>query len=137
MTGGDYRRRLPAVPDSVGRLVEDMEAYAEAAMLAPRLTHHLALVVEEAVANVASHATGASFMDISVHRTPGELLVLVEDDGPPFDPLAVSPADTEAALDDREPGGLGVLLIRKLSRQVEYTRDGALNRLAIRFDAPG
>lgn len=41
-------------------------------------------------------------------RACGVLEILLSDPGRPFDPRTVSPPETEASLDDRQIGGLGV-----------------------------
>ena len=53
----------------------------------------------------------------------------IEDDGPEYDPLARVAPDTEAKLEDRDVGGLGVHLVRKLTRDARYMRADGLNRL--------
>jgi anti-sigma regulatory factor (Ser/Thr protein kinase) len=44
----------------------------------------------------------------------------LQDQGRPFDPLSIPPADTGAAIEARVPGGLGVHLIRQLSDRQHY-----------------
>jgi serine/threonine-protein kinase RsbW len=42
----------------------------------------------------------------------------VEDDGPPFDPLAYPQPDLDAELGERLAGGLGIHLVRRLMDDV-------------------
>ncbi len=116
----------------MARLLDALEAHAEAAGLGPRTAHRLALVCEELVANVLTHGAagpaGASFVALAVRRAGdgGALRVTVEDDGPAFDPLAEAPkADTGSPLAEREIGGLGLHLIRTMARAPRYERLGA------------
>jgi len=131
---------LSIVPtaDEVARLTDAIEAYAERQDLSPLLAHRLAVVVEELAANVAMHGTGgpapASFVALHLRATEDAIEAVIEDDGAPFDPLAASPADTEAALDDREIGGLGIHFARKMTRALSYQRLEGRNRVTAIFD---
>jgi anti-sigma regulatory factor (Ser/Thr protein kinase) len=62
---------------------------------------------------------------------PDSLTVEIADEGTPFDPLARSDPDTALDLDHREPGGLGILLIRSLVDEIAYRREGGRNVLMI------
>lgn len=124
-----FHLRLPATLESVSELLDALEAYAEEAGIAPGIAARLALVAEEVAANVAMHATGATFFELRVTPRDGQLGLCIEDDGPEYDPLARATPDTAAALEDRDVGGLGVHLVRELTRDAHYQRAGGLNRL--------
>lgn len=121
--------------EAVPELLDQLEAFAEAAELSPGVAHRLALVAEELVANVAMHGKGASFVDVTLRLEGDALHLSVTDDGPPFDPLAEAAPDTDAALEEREIGGLGIHFIRKMVRSLDYRREGASNCLAAVLDA--
>lgn len=91
--------------------------------------HDLRLVVEEACVNVMHYAypagqTGSLTLEIRLQRQGGQrcIAVTLEDQGRPFDPMSVAPVATSAAADAREPGGLGVHLIRQMSDRQSYQR---------------
>jgi serine/threonine-protein kinase RsbW len=125
-----FHLRLPASLDSVSTLLDALEAYAEEAELAPGIAARLNLVAEEIAANVAMHATGASFFELRVTPAAGALSLAIEDDGPEYDPLARAAPDTEASIEAREVGGLGVHLVREMTRDARYERAGGVNRLS-------
>jgi serine/threonine-protein kinase RsbW len=125
-----FQLRLPASLDSVSTLLDALESYAETAELSPGIAARLNLVAEEIAANVAMHATGASFFELRVTPAAGALALSIEDDGPEYDPLARAVPDTTAALEEREVGGLGVHLVREMTRDARYERAGGLNRLS-------
>jgi len=124
-----FHLRLPATLPSVTELLDALEAYAEQADIPPGIAARLALVAEEVAANVAMHAAGASFFELRVTPRPGALGLCLEDDGPEYDPLARATPDTDAALEDRDVGGLGVHLVREFTRDARYERADGLNRL--------
>ena len=124
-----FHLRLPATLDSVTQLLDALEAHIEAAGISPGIAARLALVAEEVTANVAMHAVGATYFEMRVTPGEGQLDVCIEDDGPEYDPLARAVPDTSAALEDRDVGGLGVHLVRELTRDARYQRRAGLNRL--------
>lgn len=127
--------RFAAGASELTGMVDRVEAYATAAALPANIAARLALVCEEWAANVVEHGTtgpgGATAMRLSVRRRAAALHVVAEDDGLPFDPLAMAAPDAAAVLDQRQPGGLGLHLMRRVARQVRYERVGPINRLAL------
>jgi anti-sigma regulatory factor (Ser/Thr protein kinase) len=61
------------------------------------------------------------------------LTVEIVDEGPPFDPLARPDPDITLDLEDRQPGGLGILMIRQFTDDVAYRREDGRNVLTIRM----
>ena len=67
-----------------------------------------------------------------------EVAFATEDNGIPFDPTARPAPDTDAALDDRAVGGLGIHLVVQMTERQAYRRDGGRNRFSVlwRYGAP-
>ena len=83
----------------------------------------LKLAVDEACTNIITH--GYKGMDpgsiiLSFRITPNRILVQVTDFGHVFEPEAAPKPDVEAALEDRELGGLGLFLIYQTMDNIEY-----------------
>jgi serine/threonine-protein kinase RsbW len=74
---------------------------------------------------------------VSLALVDGGVSLIVEDDGPPFDPLALPAPDVTASLESRPVGGLGVFLVRKMMDIVRYQRHGECNRLQMTKHLPG
>ena len=94
------------------------------------LTFELAL--EEVFMNVVmhgSHADRAPRVKMSMTLLDGGVMLTVEDDGPPFDPLSLPAPDLTASLETRPVGGLGVFLVRQVMDSVRYERRDTTNRL--------
>lgn len=58
-----------------------------------------------------------------------ELILEFEDSGAPFDPTSIPEPDLNLSLSEREVGGLGVFLVRKMVNEVRYRRAGERNIL--------
>jgi serine/threonine-protein kinase RsbW len=83
----------------------------------------LKLAVDEACTNVIEH--GYKGMDpgsiiLSFRIEPGRILVQITDFGHLFEPEAAPKPDLEAALEDRELGGLGLYLIYQTMDNIDY-----------------
>ncbi len=130
------RLRLDVAPLDLERLGESAAAlarWAERVRLPEALRHHLLLIHDELASNVVHHAAGATRLAVTVEADTGRgrLRYRIFDDGPPFDPLRRETPETDSALADRRPGGLGILLVRELSQAADYLRRGGRNRTTV------
>jgi anti-sigma regulatory factor (Ser/Thr protein kinase) len=58
--------------------------------------------------------------------------MVIEDDGQPFNPLLDAPApDLGAATEERPIGGLGLHMVKKMTRSLTYRREGGRNRVDV------
>lgn len=97
--------------------------------------YSIQLAADEAASNIIEHAyEGVTDGELEIAcGMKGDLLTIVlYDHGQPFDPASVRPPDLKADLSDRQIGGLGIYLMRKLMDEVEYesSTDGG-NRLTL------
>lgn len=107
------------------RLAGELEAFGARNGLPEQLVLELNLVLEEIVTNIVSYGyddEAEHLIGVELELADGELRTRVEDDGKPFDPLQQELPDTSVALEEREVGGLGVLLVRRLMDEVSYQR---------------
>jgi serine/threonine-protein kinase RsbW len=85
--------------------------------------YSVCLAVDEAASNIIEHAYGGAaeaVIEITCEVAEGELTVILRDHGEPFDPSLVPPLDVTADLKDREIGGLGMFLMRKMMDKVNF-----------------
>lgn len=59
---------------------------------------------------------------IIINITEDHLVVSIEDDAIAFNPLSLASPETDASIEDREIGGLGVHMVKKLMDNVSYKR---------------
>lgn len=132
-------RRLDLRNDiaDLDRLSSFVQAIAEEATLNPDQLFAVGLCLEEAVTNVIRHGgiEDRSGTPISVTLLSGapELAFCLEDVGRPFDPTTVVPPRAAASLEEAPIGGLGIPLMRKMTRDMSYERRDGRNRLILRF----
>jgi len=85
--------------------------------------YSLQLAADEAASNIIEHAyegvTNAS-LDITCDMNRNQIVITMRDRGRSFDPNGVRQPDISADLSERQIGGLGVFLMRKLMDEVNY-----------------
>lgn len=102
-----------------------------------RTIHHVRLVVEELVVNVVRYAyedKSAHKIGVDVRTEPRRVVVTIEDDGRPFNPHDAPPVALMETMEKRRGGGLGIHLVKKLSRDLTYTRVDNRNRVRATID---
>ena len=95
-----------------------------------RVMAHLHIVMDEVISNIVLHGM-AREISLSCQAGDQEVTLQFVDDGIAFDPMSKEEPYTALPLADRSPGGLGILMIRKLVDTVHYQRDGGHNFLTI------
>ncbi len=97
--------------------------------------YSIQLAADEAASNIIEHAYEGvtdGELEIACGMDGAVLTIILHDHGQPFDPGSVRPPDLKADLSDRQIGGLGIYLMRKLMDEVRYesSPDGG-NRLIL------
>lgn len=120
--------------EEVTRLGEFVKDYLGKLEMDAKTAAGLRLALEETVVNVINYAypkgeTGVLvILADSNHR---EIRFTLLDSGDPFDPTTVLEADTTLDAQNRPIGGLGVLLSRRLTDSISYTRLDGKNVLTL------
>jgi anti-sigma regulatory factor (Ser/Thr protein kinase) len=94
----------------------------------------ISLALDEIITNICSYGLadgGEHAVLLSLTLKGGVLTASIEDDGRPFNPLKIEPPDPSAPLDEREPGGLGLFLVRSVVDDVKYRRRRGANHLTL------
>ena len=107
------------------RVKEHFDTFAEHYGIPDQIRLKMHVVIDELLMNIISYA----YLDdeshdicIKVELSADRLKVSMVDDGIPFNPLGIETPNTELSLEEREIGGLGIHLIRKMMDRVSYRR---------------
>ena len=98
------------------------------------LARQFRLAVEEAVVNVIDYAYPAGQegnIEVRMMFDGETLKTVIIDSGVAFDPTAKERADTSLSAEDRQIGGLGILLVRELMDSINYERADGQNFLTL------
>jgi sigma-B regulation protein RsbU (phosphoserine phosphatase) len=98
----------------------------------PKLMRQVKTAVEEIFVNIAHYAynpeTGVAVVRVSVGD---EIVIEFEDSGIAYNPLEREPPNVTLAAKERQIGGLGVHMVKKIMDSVEYRYEGGKNILKI------
>ena len=88
------------------------------------------LACDELLGNIMTYAHGGKGehdIEVGLALYRDRLAITVSDEGKPFNPFRLPVPDTCTALEDREVGGLGIYLVRKVMDRVSYRREAGRN----------
>lgn len=127
--------RMHGGVDSVASTQEWLASQLRQAGVEEELIGDLDLIADEVLANVIHHAYhDQADAEAWIHlEIDAELVrVLFSDAGPPFDPLVEAPEpNLQLPTEEREIGGLGILMVKRLADRVSYRRDDERNVLEV------
>ncbi len=97
------------------------------------------LVIEEVAMNCIKYCHMEGVADFEIKMVPENDVLTIEitDAGRPFNPLTDAPeADTDSDIEDRAVGGLGIHLVRTMTDEMRYRREGDQNHLTLIMHEP-
>ena len=119
----------------IERLAKTVSEFGKRNNLSGEVMYDVRLALEEVVSNIIRYGFEDDYghqISIQIHLQ-GEILTLqIKDDGKPFNPLAVETNNIEKPFDEREEGGMGVYIVRKLMDELKYMRAEGNNVLLLR-----
>ena len=131
---------LPASVDSLGEAMSFVETELERAGSPADKTIQTLTAVEEMFVNIASYSyKGREGNDedhsvtVCVTGTDDRSGIKVKfiDRGTPFNPTTVAEPDTSLSAEEREIGGLGIFMAKKLTDKMEYEYRDEMNMLTL------
>ncbi|RJQ59744.1 MAG: ATP-binding protein [Desulfobacteraceae bacterium] len=128
--------RLPAKLEHLESLISFAVQEAERMKLSEEEVFSVKLALEELLVNSISYAypSGQGEIEIACFSADeGAFSVLVRDWGPPFNPLEMDEPDLSQGISEKRVGGLGIYLVRQMTKELTYRREGDANVLTLRF----
>lgn len=116
------------------RVIHRLENFMVDHAISFSIINKLLMCVDEIVTNIVTHA----YKDKDEHTVylesrveDGRITIEFRDDGVAFDPTQQRGPDTTLSIEERDIGGLGLHLVKKLTDKMEYEREGDYNVLKI------
>ncbi|MDV7340357.1 ATP-binding protein [Terasakiella sp. A23] len=129
-----FKENLKIDLAEIERLAERINAFADSQSIDTSTTYKINLVLDELLTNIINYAQ-ASELNVSAEIDDKTLCFTLQDNGTAFNPLTDSKApDTDASLEDREIGGLGVHFAKTFMSSLDYQRAGTTNILTLTLD---
>lgn len=132
----EFHHALVGGLSGVSRLVEEVRDSLQAADAPLPLISKFEIAVEEMTLNALKHGGGeesGATVEI-IGRADGDSFeVIIRDNANPFNPLTDAPEpQIDAALEERDIGGLGIHLVTSMMDSVEYAAQDSCNVLTLR-----
>ncbi|MBQ7736411.1 MAG: anti-sigma factor antagonist [Oscillospiraceae bacterium] len=123
--------KLDALVDNLPRVLSFIDGHLEQAGCPVKAQMQIDVAAEEIFVNIASYAyenrTGPAIVRVEIREEPTAAVISFHDRGMPYDPLAAEDPDVTLAAEDREPGGLGVFMVKKSMDDVSYRYEDGWN----------
>ena len=131
-------RSFPRQMAAIAALVEFVREFLDLAGLPPERAFDLDLVLEELFTNLVKYGKGArGEIEVGLEATAaGVVLTLREYDAERYDPTAAPAVDIHRPITERRPGGLGIHLVRELSRDFRYDWQNRTGLITVTMKEP-
>ena len=117
------------------RIRNELDRYLRDCSLPDTVRNTLLVVAEEVLANIVHYGCcdeASNPIEVKVDRENTEVHMEFIDSGKPFNPLKeAGRATAEQLVNNRQPGGFGVHLVRELTNHQQYTRKADKNHFRI------
>ena len=124
---------IKATRENLAKVNEAVEDFLADKPISFKTRTQIDLAVEEIYINIASYAYPDSEgnAEIILSENNGEVVMTFIDEGVPYDPLAKPDPDTTLSASERQIGGLGIFLVKKIMDSVTYKYEDGKNILTI------
>ncbi len=110
---------------NIGLVNKKFIEFSLANKMSPENTNLICMVFDEMLANIISYAyvDGTQHkIGIKISLINDSVVIVITDDGLPFDPFTREDPDTELSIEERDIGGLGIHLVKNVMDEVYYKR---------------
>jgi len=133
---------IDAKTENLGAVQDFIISELEAAGCPAGMQTQIIICAEEIFVNIAHYAYNqaanpeicgaAIYINAGDKDKDGEIIIMIEDSGVPFNPLERESPDINARTDEREIGGLGIYMVRQMMDSVEYCHKNGKNILTLK-----
>ena len=116
-------------------LGSSLEEFGEALGLSSKILFEISLSIEELFSNIVSYGytdDAVHWIKLTISHEDEMLVIRLEDDGIPFNPLRAEEPDCECPIEERKIGNLGIHLTKKFMDDMIYKRKGNRNILIVK-----
>ena len=101
--------------------------------LPEEIAKQLLIAADEVFTNIVSYAYSgtAGPVEVTAEQDGTVFRLTFADEGKAFDPLQTADPDIKTPLGERQIGGLGIFVVKKLMDKVEYRREADRNILTL------
>ena len=133
------QRKAVTVPQSI-RIVPELEGISQVCEFLEQMLENqgapmkvitqASIAADEILSNIARYS-GAAAVQVDCTVTEGRTVIRFMDDGNPYDPTTQPEPDTTLSAEEREIGGLGIFMVKKIMDRVSYEYADGQNILTV------
>jgi anti-sigma regulatory factor (Ser/Thr protein kinase) len=116
-------------------LGSSLEQFGEVLGLSSKILFEITLSIEELFSNIISYGytdDAVHWIKVAISHEDDMIIIRLEDDGIPFDPLAAEEPDCECPIEQRKIGNLGIHLTKRFMDDIVYERLENKNILTVK-----
>lgn len=125
-----------AKTENADKVIEFVNAELEALNCPMKAQTQIDIAIDEIFSNIANYAynpeIGDAKVKVDITENPLSVIITFVDNGKPYNPLKNEDPNTNAKLDERDIGGLGIFMVKKMMDAVEYEYKDGQNILKIK-----
>jgi anti-sigma regulatory factor (Ser/Thr protein kinase) len=122
MPTNQHLLRFPSTSAGFEAAARDLRALLDTRPLGVEPRYHVELAFEEIATNIVRHGSSTEDIEVTIDFGEDEVVLTFEDNGVPFDPRELPEPVPPPSIDDAQSGGLGLVLVRKISKRLSYER---------------
>lgn len=123
---------FPKEPGAIKGVLAFVKGKLSEANVPSKVGNSINVAVDEIVSNIINYSVATKIkLSIDVQKEEPAVCLTIEDDGDEFNPLESEDPDITLEADEREIGGLGIFLVKKMMDSLTYERVGNNNRVTI------
>jgi sigma-B regulation protein RsbU (phosphoserine phosphatase) len=96
----------------------------------PKIANKINIIIDEIYSNIINYSK-ANLLKISYVIENGQISLIFVDDGDLYNPLENEDPDINLSAEERDIGGLGIFMVKKLAQSVEYKYEDDKNILKV------
>lgn len=126
---------VPAAISAISEYIEYLENWMKLLLTYDKVIFQICLSLDELLTNIVKHGFRGEpghQINIVVEKHINFFQIKICDQAPEFNPLLVLDSNTNASLEEREIGGLGIHLIKNSVDQFEYERIDNQNKVTLK-----
>lgn len=112
------------------RVWEFVDRQAKKAGLGSKITNRAQIIVDEIYSNIQLYSD-AAMVQVFCRIDPERMVLTFKDDGIPYNPLVEQEPDVTLSAEERELGGLGLLMVKKMTSDLSYAYNDGHNVLTV------
>ena len=131
-TAADGMKKIGIAPtlDKLPEATGFFEDILSAANAPAKVIAQVNVAVDEIFSNIA-HYSGATVATLGCSLADGRVTLRFSDNGRPYDPTGKPDPDTTLSAEERDIGGLGIFMVKKIMDEVTYEYTDGLNILTL------